>query len=86
MRQAFGRCVSAVGGGKCIIDEDVAVPGQRRGEVRIIGFFTFMEPGVFEQQDIAIDHCVDCLPGYLTNAVGGKMDTVIKHVFDHTGD
>jgi hypothetical protein len=55
VRQALGRGMGAVGGGKGVVDEDVAIFGKRLGKIGIVlGFLAGMEPGVFEQEHIAI--------------------------------
>jgi hypothetical protein len=50
----FGRGVGAVRGGEGVVDEDVAIGGERLDEGRIVLFLALVEAGVFEQQDVAV--------------------------------
>src|SRR5665213_868768 len=53
MRHAFRRSMGAMGGGKGVIDEDVAQRRQLFGQDGIIVFLAFVEAGVLQQQHLA---------------------------------
>ena len=63
-----------MGGGKRVVDVDVAIGGKLSGEGRVVLFLALVEAGVFEQQDVAVLHGGNGAGGLVADAVGGKGD------------
>src|SRR3546814_4773528 len=56
MRQTFRRGVGAMGGGKGVVDVEIAQLGHGGGERGVVLFLARMETGVVEDGDIARTH------------------------------
>ena len=82
MGQPLGRCVGAVRGGEGVVDVDVPVLRECRGEVGIVLLLALVKARVLQEQDIAVVHRGDGLLGWRSDAVGGKEDGVVQHLFN----
>ena len=86
MGEPFGRGVGAVGGGKGVVDIDVAELGELRDMGRIVLLLALVEAGVLQEQHVAVLHFGDRVGGRLADAVGGKGDRALDDVGDRRGD
>jgi hypothetical protein len=87
--------VGAVRGGKGIVDEKIAVCGQRPGEFGVVLLLALVKAGVFQKQDVALVHVGDRGRRPSADAVGREMDGAVedclrracdgleRHVGDH---
>ena len=78
MRQSFGGSVRAMGGGKGIVDVNVAEFGQGIDEARIVLGLGGMEPGIFQQKNVPVPHRLDGVLREFAGAVGSKADVASK--------
>ncbi len=86
MRQAFGRGMGAMGGGKGVVDIDVAEFGHLCDQRRIVLFLALVEAGVFQQQQIAVRHFGDRSGSLVADAILGEADRLANqsgHGFGH---
>lgn len=78
--------MGAVGGGKGVVDEDVAIGGELFGEGRVVLLLGLVEAGVFEQQHVAVAHGGDGARGLVADAVGCEADRAAEHLRGRRGD
>ena len=82
VRHAFGRGVRAVGGGKSVVDVNIAEFGQGIDERRIVLRLGGMEPCIFEHKDLAVVHRNDRALRDLAGAIGRKGDIASELAFN----
>ncbi len=82
VRHPFGRSVRAMGGGKSVVDVNIAEFGQGVHEGRIVLRLGGMEPCIFEHEDVAVVHRIDRALRDLAGAVGRKGDIASELAFN----
>jgi hypothetical protein len=65
--------MGSVRGGKRIVHIEIAHFGQFGGEECVVGLFTLVKAGVFQQQHIAITQCGDGVCGLRPTQSGAKL-------------
>ena len=86
MGEPLGRGVRAMGGGEGVIDVDVAKLGELGDMGRIVLLLALVEPGVLEQEHIAVLHFGDRIGSRLADAVGAEGDRPLDDVGYRRGD
>ena len=84
--QSFGRGMSAVGGGKSVVDEDVAILCLLFGKGRIVLFLALMEASILEEQDATVRQFRDCLGSDRANAIAREGDWPADDPGHRSGD
>ena len=86
MRQPLGGGVGAVGGGKGVVDIDVAELGELVHMSRVVLLLALVEAGVLEQQDVAVPHRPDRVGGHFANAVANEANRPADDLGHRLGD
>ena len=74
VREPLGRGMGAVGGGKGVVDIEIAELGEFGDKGRIVLLLALVKAGVLEEQHVAVLHPGDRVSGGLADAVGGEGD------------
>ena len=80
------RRMRAMGGGKGVVDVDVAELGELRDMGRIVLLLALMKAGVLEEKHVAVLHFGDRVVGGLADTIGRKGDRPLDDVGDRGGD
>ena len=78
-----------MGGGKGVVDIEIAEPGEFVDESRIVLFLALVKAGVLQQQDVAVLHrgmLIAALGGDLADAIGREGDGLLEMLGERGGD
>ena len=85
-RDPDGRRVRAVGGPERVVDEDVGVRGEGRGEVRVVLLLLGVEPEVLEEDRLARTHPLDGVLCPDAERIAGHRDIAAEQLAEALAD